>query len=276
MGRGVRTGGPARPDLSGEVDRFAHHRRGRRIHQSLAFTRSWDRFAVPAHVQFHQDCHHLPAFCPSKSRNPGNGSVPIGISRGECSSPPATPNAGRQEKNACPTTPWNRRDCFAWRNNEWAIFRVARTEDLHFRYRAFILSACMASFPTYDFRMPSEVVIRLSELRVYYGSFLAVDGLNLELYRGELFGLLGPNGAGKSTTVRVMIGQHWPSSGHATVCGLDVAREWQRVQAPLRLCARSRQPFRRIHRPTQSPIFRGVVQRSADARGRMPQARGTG
>jgi ABC-2 type transport system ATP-binding protein len=78
--------------------------------------------------------------------------------------------------------------------------------------------------------MPSEVVIRLTDLRVYYGSFLAVDGLNLELYRGELFGLLGPNGAGKSTTVRVMIGQHWPSSGQATICGLDIARDWQRVK----------------------------------------------
>src|SRR5215469_15793205 len=78
--------------------------------------------------------------------------------------------------------------------------------------------------------MSPEVVIRLSELRVHYGKFLAVSGLDLELYRGELFGLLGPNGAGKSTTVRVLIGQHWPSSGKATVLGHDVAREWQRIK----------------------------------------------
>jgi ABC-2 type transport system ATP-binding protein len=76
----------------------------------------------------------------------------------------------------------------------------------------------------------SETVIRLSEMRAYYGKFLAVDRLNLEVRRGELFGLLGPNGAGKSTTVKVLIGQHRPSSGTAVVCGLDVAREWQRVK----------------------------------------------
>ncbi|MCE9531088.1 MAG: ABC transporter ATP-binding protein [Planctomycetes bacterium] len=76
----------------------------------------------------------------------------------------------------------------------------------------------------------SEVVIRLTEMRAYYGKFLAVDGLNLELYRGELFGLLGPNGAGKSTTVKCLIGQHAPASGQATVCGYDVTRDWQKIK----------------------------------------------
>src|SRR6266508_4484188 len=76
----------------------------------------------------------------------------------------------------------------------------------------------------------SEAVIRLEKLRVQYGSFVAVDGLDLELMRGELFGLLGPNGAGKSTTVRVLIGQLHPSSGHVTVCGQDVVREWRDIK----------------------------------------------
>ncbi len=76
----------------------------------------------------------------------------------------------------------------------------------------------------------SDPVIRLTEMRAYYGKFLAVDGLNLELHRGELFGLLGPNGAGKSTTVKVLIGQHHPACGSATVCGFDVARNWQAVK----------------------------------------------
>ena len=76
----------------------------------------------------------------------------------------------------------------------------------------------------------SEAVIRLEKLRVQYGSFVAVDGLDLELMRGELFGLLGPNGAGKSTTVRVLIGQLHPSSGHVTVCGQDVVRQWRDIK----------------------------------------------
>jgi ABC-2 type transport system ATP-binding protein len=75
-----------------------------------------------------------------------------------------------------------------------------------------------------------DVMIRLSGLVVRYGAFRAVDGLDLELYRGELFGLLGPNGAGKSTTVRVLIGQRKADGGHATIGGYDVARQWHRVK----------------------------------------------
>lgn len=76
----------------------------------------------------------------------------------------------------------------------------------------------------------SEVVIRLDKLRVQYGSFVAVDGLDLELMRGELFGLLGPNGAGKSTTVRILIGQFQPTSGRVSICGRDVVQEWKNIK----------------------------------------------
>jgi ABC-2 type transport system ATP-binding protein len=75
-----------------------------------------------------------------------------------------------------------------------------------------------------------EPIIALKQLTVRYGSFTAVDGLDLDLYSGELFGLLGPNGAGKSTTVRVLIGQRKPSGGRAVVCGFDAVREWDRVK----------------------------------------------
>ena len=75
-----------------------------------------------------------------------------------------------------------------------------------------------------------DVMIRLSGLVVSYGTYRAVDGLDLDLYRGELFGLLGPNGAGKSTTVRVLIGQRRADGGTATVGGFDVARQWHRVK----------------------------------------------
>jgi ABC-type multidrug transport system ATPase subunit len=77
---------------------------------------------------------------------------------------------------------------------------------------------------------PPDSVLRLERLVVRYGSFVAVDGLDLELRRGELFGLLGPNGAGKSSTLRVLIGQRRPSAGRVTVAGLDVVRDWARVK----------------------------------------------
>jgi ABC-type multidrug transport system ATPase subunit len=78
--------------------------------------------------------------------------------------------------------------------------------------------------------MNSNPIIHIENLRVCYGSFVAVDGLNLELYPGELFGLLGPNGAGKSTTLRVLIGQRQPTSGQVRVAGYDVVRQWALVK----------------------------------------------
>jgi ABC-2 type transport system ATP-binding protein len=73
-------------------------------------------------------------------------------------------------------------------------------------------------------------MIRIAGLRVLYGTFAAVDGLDLDIRRGELFGLLGPNGAGKSTTIRVLIGQRRPSGGNVSVAGLDVVRNWAEIK----------------------------------------------
>lgn len=73
-------------------------------------------------------------------------------------------------------------------------------------------------------------MIRIAGLRVLYGAFAAVDGLDLDIRRGELFGLLGPNGAGKSTTIRVLIGQRRPSGGSVSVGGLDVVRDWAAIK----------------------------------------------
>src|SRR3954451_24880926 len=78
--------------------------------------------------------------------------------------------------------------------------------------------------------MSPEPAIRIDDLHVRYGSFTAVNGLSLDIRRGELFGLLGPNGAGKSTTIRVLIGQRRPSGGSVSVGGLDVVREWAAIK----------------------------------------------
>jgi ABC-2 type transport system ATP-binding protein len=76
----------------------------------------------------------------------------------------------------------------------------------------------------------SDAILCLERLTVRYGSFVAVDGLDLCLRPGELFGLLGPNGAGKSTTIRVLIGQRPPSAGTVRVAGLDIVRDWQAIK----------------------------------------------
>jgi len=65
-------------------------------------------------------------------------------------------------------------------------------------------------------------VIRLQGLTKRYGTFTAVDGLDLEVPRGELFGLLGPNGAGKTTSLRMIAGILRPTNGSVSIGGIDI------------------------------------------------------
>ena len=63
-----------------------------------------------------------------------------------------------------------------------------------------------------------------------FGDFVAVDRINLEVRKGEVFGFLGPNGAGKSTTIRMLCGLLTPTSGRASVAGYDVGRDPESVR----------------------------------------------
>jgi ABC-2 type transport system ATP-binding protein len=64
-------------------------------------------------------------------------------------------------------------------------------------------------------------IIEIVDLTKKYGSYKAVDHLNLSIRKGEIFGLLGPNGAGKSTAILMMLGLTEPDSGSVKVCGID-------------------------------------------------------
>jgi ABC-2 type transport system ATP-binding protein len=75
-----------------------------------------------------------------------------------------------------------------------------------------------------------DPILCLEQLTVRYGSFLAVDKLDLTLNRGELFGLLGPNGAGKSSTLRVLIGQRRPTGGRVLIAGRDIVTDWAAIK----------------------------------------------
>jgi ABC-2 type transport system ATP-binding protein len=68
-------------------------------------------------------------------------------------------------------------------------------------------------------------VIRLTNLSKKYGSFTAVDAINLTVPPGELFGFLGPNGAGKTTTLRMIAGILQPTSGTVEIGGVDVTKD---------------------------------------------------
>lgn len=70
-----------------------------------------------------------------------------------------------------------------------------------------------------------EEVIRARGLRKRYGGVVAVDGVDLTVYRGEVFGILGPNGAGKTTTLEMIEGLRKPDDGEIEVAGYDAVRE---------------------------------------------------
>lgn len=66
-------------------------------------------------------------------------------------------------------------------------------------------------------------MIKLTNLTKRYGGFTAVDAINLEVPRGELFGFLGPNGAGKTTTLRMIAGILRPTGGTVQIGGIDIS-----------------------------------------------------
>jgi ABC-2 type transport system ATP-binding protein len=78
--------------------------------------------------------------------------------------------------------------------------------------------------------LTSEPIIRAIGLTRRFGDLVAVDHLNVEVTRGEIFGLVGPDGAGKTTTLRLLCGLMDPTEGEAWVAGHSVAREVEAVK----------------------------------------------
>lgn len=75
-----------------------------------------------------------------------------------------------------------------------------------------------------------EIAVTVSNLTKCFGPVLAVDHINFEVKRGEIFGFLGPNAAGKTTTIRILTGVIKPDEGSATLMGYDVLRETLKVK----------------------------------------------
>jgi ABC-2 type transport system ATP-binding protein len=77
---------------------------------------------------------------------------------------------------------------------------------------------------------PRNAAIVVRNLTRRFGQFVAVDSVSFDVARGEIFGFLGSNGAGKSTTIRMLCGLLKPTSGTATVGGVDVTRDPEAVK----------------------------------------------
>lgn len=78
--------------------------------------------------------------------------------------------------------------------------------------------------------MPEDATIKCQGLTKFYGRQRGIEGLDLEVRRGEIFGFLGPNGAGKTTTIRMLMGLLKPTSGTASILGLDTWRDSVQVK----------------------------------------------
>jgi ABC-2 type transport system ATP-binding protein len=88
----------------------------------------------------------------------------------------------------------------------------------------------------------NEIVI--TELVKNFGDVIAVNGLNLEIRKGELFGFLGPNGAGKTTTINILCGLLAPSAGSAHIGGYDVRKNLSKVKEHIGVCPQEAAVFK--------------------------------
>ncbi|MDE1873914.1 MAG: ABC transporter ATP-binding protein [Candidatus Micrarchaeota archaeon] len=78
-----------------------------------------------------------------------------------------------------------------------------------------------------------DYAIEISNLVKRFGSLAAVNGVDLKIKKGEIFGLLGPNGAGKSTTINMILGLLAPTSGKIYVNGIDMLKEPEKAKGQI-------------------------------------------
>jgi ABC-type Na+ transport system ATPase subunit NatA len=79
-------------------------------------------------------------------------------------------------------------------------------------------------------------VIVIRDLTKQFDDITAVNGLNLEIRKGEMFGFLGPNGAGKTTTISMLCGLVEPTAGSTQIGGFDIGKEPQKVKKLIGVC----------------------------------------
>ncbi|MFX1338917.1 MAG: ABC transporter ATP-binding protein [Promethearchaeota archaeon] len=81
-----------------------------------------------------------------------------------------------------------------------------------------------------------EIAIESNNLKKYFGDIHAVDGIDLEIPKGSLFGFLGPNGAGKTTSISMLSTVLKPTSGTASVLGYDILKEAKKIKEHIGVC----------------------------------------
>ena len=76
----------------------------------------------------------------------------------------------------------------------------------------------------------SDTVVETTNLTKSYGDFTALSDLSIHVNRGQILGFIGPNGAGKTTTIKILVGLSKPTSGSATIAGVDCSQNASRIK----------------------------------------------
>jgi ABC-2 type transport system ATP-binding protein len=105
----------------------------------------------------------------------------------------------------------------------------------------------------------------VESLRKRYGDLVAVDGISFTVKQHEIFGLLGPNGAGKTTTVEILEGLRDADGGRATVAGIDVLKNPDRVKSVIGVQLQSSAFFDGLSLLELLDMFAALYHRSVDA-----------
>jgi ABC-2 type transport system ATP-binding protein len=76
----------------------------------------------------------------------------------------------------------------------------------------------------------SDTVVETTNLTKSYGDFTALSDLSIHVNRGQILGFIGPNGAGKTTTIKILVGLSKPTSGSATIAGVDCSQNASKIK----------------------------------------------
>ena len=109
-----------------------------------------------------------------------------------------------------------------------------------------------------------DTAVEVKNLTKRYGDLIAVNEVDFNIEKGEIFGLLGPNGAGKTTTIEMIEGLRQPDNGTISVCGIDARKERDKIKEIIGVQLQSTTIYDKIRVDEVIDLFRGYYQKTLD------------
>jgi len=107
-------------------------------------------------------------------------------------------------------------------------------------------------------------VIEVNNIEKHYGNVKAVDGISLQVKRGEVLGIIGANGAGKSTTLEIMMGLRKPDSGTVNVLGMNIAEASDKIKQRIGIQLQQTALYDRIKVKEALQLFSSYYEKTRD------------